>query len=387
MKRKVTAFLLSLVLAISACALPLAASAVSARQSAPATDGAVDVPDYTALVRVIRSVKNTAYSLTGMDAYKVKIFDFDVDETLDGINDSIYQQTGLDFSKIYLNLPDTADDAEMIGKIFSIDRIKLQELLNAKAADLKAEHPLSSAMVRFFSVWMGVIDHVEAVCEPVEGDPELVRLTADIVYRDGRTDKLRSDIYYNIVTHRFQGADGKTALLGFNLDVGTATLTTGTDGPHRFLGYTILYDLLAEYTSVFLDFNTERFYFNYDDKEWLIQLWKGRYIVANGGEVGVYNRPESSNGLFYNCALDDPLDITLDITRGDDVILHLPKQNTWWASGYKLSDVTYDYHTFHFVTTITMKDSRMLHAFVQSVAQNPNVSYSLNGYNVTLYWD
>ena len=29
-------------------------------------------------------------------------------------------------------------------------------------------------------------------------------------------------------------------------------------------------------------------YFDYNDKTWMIQLWKGQYGINTGGEIGVY---------------------------------------------------------------------------------------------------
>lgn len=390
MKKKILAFLLSAVITLSAFCFPVAASA-SQQFIAPhgmSDEEVREMPDYLKLVRIIRAYKNMMYNATGFAMYEVKIFDFTVDDTIQGINDSLKEQSGLDFSVIYENLPDTADKAELLGKIFRYDRIALQDKLNKRAAELKVNgESLKSAMVRFFSVWLGVIEHVDAICEPVEGNPDLVRLTAHIIYKDGRTDKLTSDIYYNTKTQCFEGPDGKTALLGYDLNVGTATLTVGLDGLHRFFGFSFWYDILAKQTSVFMDYNTERIKFSSGDKDYLIQLWKGRYIVTNGGEVGVYTKPRGKLTSFYDCAEDDKLDISLKVTHGDEVFVDLPVENTWWRAAFKMSNKTYDFKTFHYVATIKAKDVDMLQKMTVSLENNRNLDYSIDGMTVTIIWD
>ena len=39
----------------------------------------------------------------------------------------------------------------------------------------------------------------------------------------------------------------------------------------------------------------------------MIQIWKGNYLISNGGEVGLYNRKPGSIGSYYNCANDEQM--------------------------------------------------------------------------------
>lgn len=393
MKKKILALLLA-ALTVFAAVLPASAAAplfgspskfVSAYAS---EDEGMPVPDYTKIVRIIRDYKKLMYDLTGLEKYQVKIFDFEVDDTLQGINDSLLDQTGLNFSEIYLNLPDTADTAERWSRVFHYDILEVQDKLNAKAKELKENgESFKSAMVRFFSVWLGVIRSVDAVCEPVEGNEDLVRLTAHIIYKDGRTDKLTSDIYYNTATQCFEGPDGKTALMGYDFNVGNATVTTGIDGVHKALGFSFWYDILAKQTNVLMDYKTERIKFNYGGKNWLVQLWKGRYFVSNGGEIGVYSKPQTKLSSFYECDDSNSMEMSLKVSRNGQTIVDLPAQNTWWRAGFKLSNTTYDFDTFHYEATIKLKDADMLAAFLNAVEKNRNISYSVNDLTVTLVWD
>ncbi len=108
-------------------------------------------------------------------------------------------------------------------------------------------------------------------------------------------------------------------------------------------GYHPIYDLGAN----LIDFSIEttKLDFDYDGKEYRIQLWKGQYISGEigtvGGEIGVYTRPESSSGQFYNCAEEDDwvqMEMTVfwdEFDNGE----YLPQfsrnyADFWWCTGF-----------------------------------------------------
>jgi RHS repeat-associated protein len=58
------------------------------------------------------------------------------------------------------------------------------------------------------------------------------------------------------------------------------------DAPQRHAGYFDLYDKAAPATMMFID--SEPIRFKYGGRDWKIELWKGRYGITNGAEIGVY---------------------------------------------------------------------------------------------------
>ena len=352
-----------------------------------AADG-TDMPDYLAPIRFIRNIKKFLYDITGWKVFQVETFNLTVDDNIQAINDRLFDQSGINFEDAYTNVIQTNQYAELINKIFQIDTVALQTKMNEEAAQLMEEgHPIKSVIKRFASVWMGVIDTAYARLEPVEGHPELLRLMCEIVYKDGRTDALRSDIYYNIETNTFTNLDGDAALLGYLLDVEDGYLFTGRNIWQRKFGFSPVYDFITYITPYFMQYTTRRLKFDYAGEEWMIQLWKGRYFITNGGEVGIYTRPEGTLGSFYQCASDeDCLDMTLDITRGDLEILHMPMQHNWWISGYAFDDTTYEAESLRMVSTVTMKDEEMLRAFTEALDAQPDIAYTVNGLDVTFVW-
>lgn len=110
-------------------------------------------------------------------------------------------------------------------------------------------------------------------------------------------------------------------------------------------GYNYTYDIGAN----FIDFSIEttKLDFDYDGKEYRIQLWKGQYISGEigtvGGEIGVYTRPEGTISAVdhYDCAAEDDwlkMEMTVywdEFDNGE----YLPQltrnyNDFWWATGF-----------------------------------------------------
>ena len=111
----------------------------------------------------------------------------------------------------------------------------------------------------------------------------------------------------------------------------------------RDFGYCKLYDETAPTLSMIFD--CEPIYFDYNDKHWLIEFWKGQYGITTGAEVGVYNTKDDSlnipglfNGTFYN-AVDDSerLNIGFSLVK-DNKVLSMRKGLHWWLTSFTLGE-------------------------------------------------
>lgn len=58
------------------------------------------------------------------------------------------------------------------------------------------------------------------------------------------------------------------------------------DAWQKKFGYTQSYDFFAPFFNMVFD--SERIYFDYDNKTWLVELWKGQYGINTGSEIGIY---------------------------------------------------------------------------------------------------
>lgn len=111
------------------------------------------------------------------------------------------------------------------------------------------------------------------------------------------------------------------------------------DAWQRKEGYERLFDKLApKFNMVFDAFPV---YFDYQDKTWLIEFWKGQYGINTGAEVGVYhtNRPvapEQQKQVHYNAVSDCEMPlIGICLERRGERLFSL-KQYHWWLAAFRM---------------------------------------------------
>ncbi len=112
---------------------------------------------------------------------------------------------------------------------------------------------------------------------------------------------------------------------------------------HNF-GFGKIYDFVSPY--VLLEYDYIRVFFTYEDKDWMLQMWKGQYgLVIYGGEIGIYNRPHSEDGIdawtMFNCPEEkDWLQMEMTLWH-EDIQGNWKRELTreydyyWWCTGFK----------------------------------------------------
>ncbi len=177
----------------------------------------------------------------------------------------------------------------------------------------------------------------------------------------------------------------------------------------KYFGFSKFYDLVSPY--ILLEYDYVRVYFTYQDKDWMIQFWKGQYgLIFYGCEVGVYNRRHSSKepGVFtlYNCAKEgDWLNMEQSLyhdTTGLGTYKREFSRNWgkyWWCTGFKRGHLRIEEpaRELRSVGTIEMKDQEMLNLFtagleqcgftrVEYGAELGHDCFSVDGLNVHFSW-
>ena len=109
-------------------------------------------------------------------------------------------------------------------------------------------------------------------------------------------------------------------------------------------GFGKIYDIASPF--ILLEYDYIRVFFTYEDKDWMLQMWKGQYgLIFYGGEVGIYNRPHVDDGLsewtFFNCPAEEDW-INMEMTLWhEDVNGNWNREFTreydkyWWCTGFK----------------------------------------------------
>lgn len=243
---------------------------------------------------------------------------------------------------------------------------------NLKAADVDADGSVTSTdalYVLHFSV--GKIDKF-----PATSSSNIVRI-GDTNY------------YYDTSTGRVTNTNG-SGLLGFSYDSVDGAFYASLNAWQRNFGYTYIYDYAAPFGVIWYD--TSRVFFSYDNKDWMVQLWKGQYgWVLIGCEIGLYYRDfdddsflvDNKDRKYFKCAEDDMLiKMSLSLYRDGRLLFNRREQYSWWLTGFVLGALdnwgfTYDSPQSLLVDAkLTFKDNEMLDAFVEGLKKTTEVEHN-----------
>lgn len=100
----------------------------------------------------------------------------------------------------------------------------------------------------------------------------------------------------------------------------------------RRTGYDKLYDLSAIPMGMVID--CEPVLFEYNGKQFMIELWKGQYDLSTGAEIGIYERSERDL-IKWDCIKNEymlQMSYTLK-NKGNEVFTR--EGTHWWLTGFK----------------------------------------------------
>ena len=120
---------------------------------------------------------------------------------------------------------------------------------------------------------------------------------------------------------------------GFEYDEEQGIYYSSLEPWQKNFGFNMIYDISAPLAGMYYD--TERIYFNYNDKDWMIQIWKGQYGITAGAEIGVYNKTDKI--MQYDCASEDEyLGMSFDFYNQDEFVFSRGPEKHWWLTGFKI---------------------------------------------------
>ena len=310
---------------------------------------------------------------------------------VNGVMDDIFSEwlvkTGgtLDPFQIANCLPDFTDGSDKVCELLRIDVDTLAPLFKKKANDFyKQGKTFEGLFFDFARMYLLGIDHMSIDAEQNESEPEIYKVFIMIYYRDGSSEKIKSDFVYDTNTHELKRRNNR-GVFGFNLDGDGYVIYAITDTWQRYFGFCIAYDILANLTVY--DYDTKRIYLTYGGKDWLFQIWKGIYWISNGAEIGIYNRPEQQiKTTFYECAPDeDMMVMSLELYQGNRKIFAREPQLHWWVIGFSIEEKVYDAKYLTAKGTIEFPNEEFAELFVQG-ANKKGIEASRDGAKVSWLW-
>ncbi len=317
-------------------------------------------------------------------------FDVSFDELVSNACNTVYNDCGLDIVSLLTSIPDFNDPAKIAVEVFDIDTDTIRdEMYNKRDEAIKNNDDVMYFVYYFLGAYLAIIEKCTIYGVPTK-DPNVYRVEALLHFKDGTTDSLDTAIYINVVTGECTNKDGSgLAGTGFNFNLHESLVYATINSWMRKFGFCVFYDIAANSMPLLWHYITRRFTFEYDGLEWMIQIWKGNYLITNGGEVGVYNREPGTFGTFYNCATEDQLmEMSLQVYHGEDLLVNQAPQMHWWINGFQMSKRRYIPDSLTMKFSILMPNEEMLNAFCESIDNHylHDVNYTVEGLKVNVVW-
>ncbi len=399
--KRIIALIMSLIIAFSA-SVTVSAETSDSVFTEPKLTGITDYKQYlmeegypvftTADFLTITNVFSKVFRLvTGQWIFPEQKFNVSVDPFLTDVCNYVFDNSGLDLVSIIKNLPETNQIPDLISTVFKIDTLELRNQFYDKRDELYSSgNDLLAYLLHFLGVYMSVIKECEIYSLPSEENPEIYVVYLRIIYKDGGEEILDPGILINSETGDVTNRDNSGLVgIGFNFDLSELLVYATVDCWMRDFGFCLFYDILATSMPLIYNYDTRRFKFDYDGLEWMIQIWKGNYLITNGGEVGIYNRKPGSIGTYYDCATDEQMmNMTLQVIHGDKVLVDEGPMKHWWINGFNMSDRMYIPSSLTMKFSIDMPDEEMVNAFCKAIDNHfmHDVTYTVDGLTVNVVW-
>lgn len=114
-------------------------------------------------------------------------------------------------------------------------------------------------------------------------------------------------------------------------------ITSQVDAWQREFGYHDFFDRAASHANMVID--CLPIYFDYGNRTWLIELWKGQYGINTGCEIGVYyadrilKEEERKHTLFRCVENEDMLKMSFTLSNRCKTVAQLSARH-WWLTAF-----------------------------------------------------
>ncbi len=123
---------------------------------------------------------------------------------------------------------------------------------------------------------------------------------------------------------------------GFEYDDKQGIYYSSVNPWQKGFGFNIIYDMAAPLAG--MNYSTERIYFNYDNKDWMIQIWKGQYGMTAGAEIGIYNKTDKI--MQYDCVSEEEfLEMSFVLYNQGEKMFERGPEKHWWLTGFKILNI------------------------------------------------
>lgn len=163
-------------------------------------------------------------------------------------------------------------------------------------------------------------------------------------------------------------------------------ISSRVDSWQRKFGYCSLYDKSALHFSMVFD--CEPIYFNYNNRTWMIEFWKGQYGISLGGEIGIYcadriiNPWEYDRTLFHSVSDKELLPLSFTLCYKGSA-LFTAKQPHWWLTGFCPGKFC-DPKNLVMHVSLSFESEKMMYSFLESLIQSGYLSCGISAHDKTV---
>lgn len=151
---------------------------------------------------------------------------------------------------------------------------------------------------------------------------------------------------------------------GFQYDINQDIFYAKRDAWQRNMGYGRIYDVNAINANMVID--CESIYFVYNNRSYMLEIWKGQYGISTGAEIGLYVTDEIDREhperLFYNSVTDSEMLPMRFVLRKEGRILMIRDEVHWWLTGFVLGEFSRT-NELGMEVSIAFPDYQMRNAF------------------------
>lgn len=161
-----------------------------------------------------------------------------------------------------------------------------------------------------------------------------------------------------------------------------------TDAWQKSFGYGRIYDRLAPHFNMIFD--TLPVYFDYNERTWLIQFWKGQYGINTGAEIGIYKSDrllspdEYDSEIFRAVSKTEWLPLSMNLNYSNVSVGRISMKH-WWLTSFKIG-VFSDPDECSTDVSISFPNYAMLAAFTDSLSLNPLAPKYIRGTGLTVHF-
>lgn len=141
------------------------------------------------------------------------------------------------------------------------------------------------------------------------------------------------------------------------------------DAWQRSFGYGSLYDQTSFRFGMIFD--SLPIYFNYNNKTWLIEFWKGQYGINTGAEAGIYyadhilNEKDYDNTIFQSVSNPDMPIFSFQLYRKNTLLAELSGHH-WWLTAFSLGLFS-EPKDLSMKIGVTLRNRHMRNAFIEGL--------------------